>query len=188
MDELYRRLREGVKTDRALIIMDACYSGAGVPGAKALNAADSFDANQIALGCGHLVLSSSSPKERSWESTVSANGVFTKYLLSSLRENKAMTDIKSAFEKTKKEVSWEVKSSYGESQMPQLGGNWEGKELVLSVSPSESRQIFNPSLLKWIRSCAAAAAAPAGTAPGSAGKTGSKTSGSAPARVPGKTH
>ena len=163
MDELYRRLKEGVKTDRALIVMDACYSGAGIPGAKALNSADSFDANEIALGSGHLVLSSSSPKERSWESRVSQNGVFTKHLINALKTDSTKIDIKSAFDRTKKEVCWEVKNSYGESQTPQLGGQWEGKELVLSVPPSECRQIYNPVLLQWIRKCGASAAAAPGT-------------------------
>ena len=100
MDELYRRLKEGVKTDRALIVMDACFSGAGVPGAKGLGVPDNFDANQIALGSGHLVLSSSSPKEQSWESMVAPNGVFTKHLLDCLKENNARIDIKSAFNQT----------------------------------------------------------------------------------------
>lgn len=33
MDELYSRVKAGVNTDRALIVMDTCFSGAGGPGA-----------------------------------------------------------------------------------------------------------------------------------------------------------
>jgi uncharacterized caspase-like protein len=76
--------------------MDTCYSGAGVPGAKALNSADNFDAQDIAQGSGHLVITSSSPNERSWESKVSANGIFTKYLLEAFRADKK-ADVKQAF-------------------------------------------------------------------------------------------
>jgi len=158
MDELYRRLKEGVKTDRALIVMDTCYSGAGVPHAKGMAEAGNFSAKDIALGSGHLVISSSSPNERSWESAVDKNGVFTKYLINSLKSNDTKADIKLAFEQIKKEVGWEVKNAYGESQTPQLGGDWQGKELVISVPPSENRQIYNLDLLNWIRKCSAAAA------------------------------
>ncbi|MBP7862475.1 caspase family protein [bacterium] len=150
MNELYRRIKEGVKTDRALIVMDTCYSGAGVPGAKALNSADNFDAQDIAQGSGHLVITSSSPNERSWESKVSANGVFTKYLLEAFRADKK-GDVKQAFNSVKKNVGWEVKSAFGESQTPQLGGEWEGKELVLTVPAVEPRKMLNADLLKMMQ-------------------------------------
>lgn len=142
MDELYRRIKEGVKTDRALIVMDTCYSGGGVPGAKGPESMANFDANDMAVGCGHLVISSSSPTERSWESSVTKNGVFTKYLLAALRSNNAKTDVKSAFADVLKKVSWEVRSAYGEKQTPQLGGEWEGKQLLLSVPATEPRQNY----------------------------------------------
>jgi WD40 repeat protein len=147
MDELYKRIREGVSSDRALIVMDTCYSGAGVPGARALNLADNFDANEIAQGCGHLVISSSSPNEKSWESRIAPNGVFTKYLLKELRQNRK-GDVKSAFAEIQKEVAWEVKSVYGEKQTPQLGGHWEGRELILSAPATAPRPVLNPDLLQ----------------------------------------
>lgn len=148
MDELYKRLKEGVKTERALIVMDTCYSGAGVPGAKATDSFANFDVKEIAQGCGRLVISSSSSNERSWESRASANGIFTKYLLQALRTKK--TDVRSAFDLVVKNVGWEVQSAFGEKQTPQLGGNWEGRELMLSVPASEPRQNFNPELLKMM--------------------------------------
>lgn len=150
MDELTKRISEGVKTKRALIIMDTCYSGAGVPGARALNLADNFNAADIAQGSGQLVISSSSPNEKSWESRVSQNGVFTKYLLDVLRANKNI-DMKTAFENIQKKVGWEVKSTFGERQTPQLGGDWKGKELILSLPPKEPRQTFNPDLLRLMQ-------------------------------------
>ena len=149
MDELYKRIREGVKTDRALIVLDTCYSGAGVPGSRGLHRGDNFDANEVAQGCGQLVISSSSPNERSWESRVSPNGVFTKYLVETLKEKKG-SDLKTAFAEVQKKVEWEVKSVFGEKQTPQLGGNWEGKELILSLPPTENRPVLNPELLQLI--------------------------------------
>lgn len=148
MNELYRRIKEGVKTERALIVMDTCFSGAGVPGAKSLNVADNFDAQEVAQGCGHLVITSSSPNERSWESKVSSNSVFTKYLLEALRKNSGKIDVKSAFTTAQKSVSWEVQNAFGESQTPQLGGQWEGKELILSVPATQPRPMLNSDLLQ----------------------------------------
>ncbi len=148
MDELYRRVKEGVRTDRALIVMDTCYSGAGIPGARGMDACANFDAAQVAQGFGHLVLSSSSPSERSWESKVSTNGVFTKYLLQNLRL--ANGNVKNAYKKLKDDVGWEVQNAFNQPQHPQLGGDWEGEELVLSATPNAPRAILNPDLLKLI--------------------------------------
>lgn len=157
MDELYRRVKEAVKTDRVLIVMDTCYSGAGVPGAKSVSDVANFDANEIAQGCGHLVITSSSPNERSWESRVSPNGIFTKYLIQSLRSNNAKTDVKSAFAQVQEQVTWEVKSAFNTNQTPQLGGEWEGRELILSVPATKPRQMFNPELLQMMRAWSASA-------------------------------
>ncbi|MDX2106767.1 MAG: caspase family protein, partial [Candidatus Melainabacteria bacterium] len=148
MDELYRRIKEGVKSDRALIIMDTCYSGAGVPGARGLDEYDNFDAAALAQGSGHLVMTSSSPSERSWESKVTSNGVFTKYLIQNLRLTKG--NVKTAFEKLKQDVGWEVQNAFNQPQHPQIGGEWAGKDLILNAIPVEARPILNPDLLKLI--------------------------------------
>lgn len=146
MDELSQRVKEGVHTDRVIIVMDTCYSGAGVPGARGLDESANFDAAKIAQGFGHLVIASSAPNERSWESKVTANGVFTKYLLQNLRLTRG--NIEAAFEKMKNDVSWEVQNAYNQSQSPQLGGKWEGQKLILSAPASAPRPILNPDLLK----------------------------------------
>lgn len=148
MDDLSQRVKEGVHTDRVLIVMDTCYSGGGVPGARGVDACGNFDAAQIAQGFGNLVISSSSPNERSWESKVSANGVFTKYLLQSLRLTHG--NVKNAFDKLKDDVGWEVQNAFNQPQHPMLGGEWAGKELILSAPASTSRPILNPELLKLI--------------------------------------
>lgn len=157
MDELYRRIKEGVKTERALIVMDTCYSGAGVPGAKGEHAPANFDAEEMAQGCGHLVISSSSPDQRSWESKASQNGVFTKYLLETLRSRGGKIDIKTAFADVQKKVGWEVQSAWGEKQTPLLGGKWEGKEMILAVPAIDTRQNLNPELLKLMQAVPVAA-------------------------------
>lgn len=146
MDELYRRVKEGVKTERALIVMDTCYSGAGVPGARGVDAGANFDADLLAQGSGHLVMTSSSPSERSWESKVTPNGVFTKYLIQNLKLTKG--NVKNSFDKLKDDVGWEVQNAFNQQQHPQIGGQWQGKEMILNAVPTNPRPVLNPDLLK----------------------------------------
>lgn len=148
MDELYRRVKKGVRTDRALVIMDTCYSGAGIPGSRGLDESGNFDLSQLAQGSGHMFLTSSSPAQRSWESRVSENGVFTKYLIQNLKLTKG--NVSNAFEKLQHDVSWEVKNAYNQQQQPQTGGTWEGKELILNAIPVSPRPILNPDIVKMI--------------------------------------
>jgi len=148
MDELYRRVREGVKTMRALIVMDTCYSGAGVPGARGVDAGGNFDAAKLALGSGHLVMTSSSPSERSWESKVTPNGVFTKYLIQNLKLTNG--NVKNSFDKLKDDVGWEVQNAFNQQQHPQIGGEWLGNVLILNAIPTSPRPVLNPDLLKFM--------------------------------------
>ena len=148
MDELYEGVKERVKTKRVLIVMDTCFSGAGVPGARGLDEPANFDAAQLALGSGHLVMTSSSPSERSWESKVTPNGVFTKYLIQNLRLTNG--NVKSSYEKLKDDVGWEVQNAFNQPQHPQIGGDWAGKGLILNAVPVSPRQVFNPDLIKMM--------------------------------------
>ncbi len=141
MDEIYRRIRQGVKTDRALIILDTCFSGNAMPDGKGLGRYSNFDVGAVQLGQGHLVISSSSANERSWESKRYANGVFTRSLIQALRTNKGRIEIKSAFETLKQSVNWEVKCDDGVAQTPQIGGDWQGSDLVISVPAAQPRSM-----------------------------------------------
>ena len=148
MDSLYEGVKKRVDTERVLIVMDTCFSGAGVPGARGLDEVANFDAAQIALGSGHLVMTSSSPSERSWESKVSPNGVFTKYLIQNLRLTNG--NVKNSYDKLKDDVGWEVKNAFNQPQHPQIGGDWEGKELILNAVPVSPRPNLNPDLIRMI--------------------------------------
>ncbi len=149
MEELYKSVQTAMKSNRALIVMDTCYSGAGVPGARCVEDGANFDAAQISQGFGHLVLASSAPNERSWESKVSANGVFTKYLIQDLQLTKG--NLKNTFEKLSTDVQWEVQNAFNQPQHPKLGGEWKGEDFNLSISPTEHRPILNPDLLKLMK-------------------------------------
>lgn len=139
MDELYIAIKERVKSDRALIVMDTCYSGGAVPGSRGLNEGDNFDVSKITLGRGQLVISSSGVGQRSWESRDYANGVFTKALMNAIRSNQMRINQNEVFKKLRDDVSWEVKRDFGVEQTPQVGGVWEGNDLILSVPASAPR-------------------------------------------------
>lgn len=145
MNGLATQIKERVKTDRVLILMDTCYSGAAVAGARGAEQGANFDPQVIAQGTGRLVLSSSSPDERSWEGAGYQNGIFTKNLIDALRKNNKQVDVLTAFDDVKKNVQWEAQSNFGASQTPVLGGNWEGVKLVLSTPPAAPRTL-PPSL------------------------------------------
>lgn len=141
MDEVYRRIRDGVKTNRALIVLDTCYSGGAVPQGKGLVRCDNFDLGKVQLGNGHLIVSSSNTGERSWESKRYQNGVFTYNLIEALRGNGTKIDVPTAFKQMQDKVRWEVKCDYGAAQTPQMGGDWKGDDLILSVVPKEPRTV-----------------------------------------------
>ena len=153
MDDIYQRIKECVKANRALIIMDTCYSGAGITDGADLPAATNlYAATQIAQGCGHRVITASSPKERSWECLNHQNGVFTKYLLEELRLTHGRIDLHSAFPDLQRKVSSEVSQCFRVSQTPQVGGDWQGNDLILSIPATKPRQVLDPELLRLMKS------------------------------------
>ncbi len=47
-------------------------------------------------------------------------------------------------------MGWEVQNAFNQKQNPQIGGEWEGKDLILNAIPTEPREIFNPDLTRMI--------------------------------------
>lgn len=144
ISDLQDRIKRACKTDRCLIVMDSCYSGFAAKGARGGEAAANFSARELAQGTGHMVVCSSGPDERSWESRTYKNGVFTHNLIESLRTIGRQSGIKAAFAHMKEQVEWEVQRDEGQSQSPQIGGNWEGEDLKINVPPSNPRQMAAP--------------------------------------------
>jgi tetratricopeptide (TPR) repeat protein len=136
MKELLGKIKERVKTDRILLVMDTCYSGAGGDtGHKGLIRTN-IDPEQIAQGCGSLVISSSLPSQRAWESDNLHNSFFTHYLIDALKADDGQTNIDQAFEKMKAKVQEGVLKEKGEMQTPVMSGLFKGPKLVLGVPPS----------------------------------------------------
>jgi Tfp pilus assembly protein PilF len=136
MKQLLRVIKERVHTDRILLVMDTCYSGAGADeGHKGITRTN-IDATEVAQGCGSLVISSSSPSQRAWESDKLQNSFFTHYLIDSMKESGGQVTIDQAFDKMKTKVQEGVLKEKGEMQTPVMSGVFKGPKLVLSVTPS----------------------------------------------------
>ena len=137
MQDLTRIIKGRVHSDRIVLVLDACHSGATtVSDSKGLSRRSNVNVDDIAQGTGQLVISSSMPNQVSWESKRDQNSVFTKYLMEGL---KSKPNLGEAFDFMKNKVQEEVLRERGVLQTPVLKSKWQGAELVISapaVSPS----------------------------------------------------
>jgi tetratricopeptide (TPR) repeat protein len=136
MQDLSRIIKERVHCDRVMVLLDACHSGNAAPSAKGLGRAANVNVESIVQGTGQLVLSSSSPEQRSWESKRYQGSVFTKHLIEGLRKNGKMTRLGDAFTYLNEEVQREVMRDRGVLQNPVMKSKWEGDELIIGVPPA----------------------------------------------------
>lgn len=136
MNEFAQMIQQRVHTDRVVLILDACHSGAAKTAAKGLIRQHNFNADQIPIGTGQLVICSSAPEQVSWESKRYANGVFTHHLIDSLRKNPKLSD---SYNYLKNQVQTEVLADRGELQVPALKTKWTGSDLVIATVPTSPR-------------------------------------------------
>ncbi|MBN8661489.1 MAG: caspase family protein [Candidatus Obscuribacter phosphatis] len=138
MQDLTRIIKGRVHSDRVVLVLDACHSGAAETGGKGLFRKGNLDADAVAQGTGQLVISSSQPSQVSWESKKYQNSVFTRCLIDSLRKNGDATTLGEAFQNLKDKVQEEVLRERGVMQTPVLKSRWKGSDLRLAtpaVSP-----------------------------------------------------
>jgi len=134
-----QQIKERVPSDRVVLFMDACHSGAALPKKGMFKAGLNLDATQVAQGSGQLVICSSQSDESSWESKNYANGVFTHVLIDALRKNGQSGHLKDVFETLKTGVSGEVSKDRGATQTPVWQSKWTGNDLIIGVKPTEPR-------------------------------------------------
>lgn len=138
MQDLSRIIKGRVHSDRVVILLDACHSGAtSMNDQKGISRHGNFDAGEIAQGTGQLVICSSDTTQVSWESKRTANSVFTNHLMKALRVNGDRTTLGQAFSSMKTAVEEEVRRDRGGMQTPVLKGVWQGDELMVAVPPSK---------------------------------------------------
>ncbi len=137
MQDLARIIKDRVHSDRVMVVLDACHSGVTAPTAsKAMARPGNVDVEPIVQGTGQLVISSSKPDQRSWESQRYEGSVFTRYLIDGLRKNGSMTKLGDAYSFMETEVQREVLRDRGLLQTPVMRSKWRGNDLILGVRPA----------------------------------------------------
>lgn len=139
LQQLTQMVKSRVHSNRVVIILDACHSGAASADSKGLSVSRNYDAEAIAQGTGQLVLCSSSPAEVSWESKQYNNGVFTKRLMEALAKNGERTSLSDAYNSLKESVQNEVLRDRGILQTPVLKSSWNGNDLFIGANPTKPR-------------------------------------------------
>jgi tetratricopeptide (TPR) repeat protein len=139
MQDMTRMIKGRVHADRVVMILDACHSGAVSADAKGLSRGGNVNADEIAMGTGQLVISSSAPNQVSWESKQDENSVFTKYLMDGLAKKGDKTTLEDAFQYMKDRVQEEVLRERGVLQTPVLKSSWKGNDLVIGAQPISPR-------------------------------------------------
>lgn len=133
MQDLTRIIKGRVHSDRVVLVLDACHSGAADPGSKGLFRQGNVDITEVAQGTGQLVISSSLPSQVSWESKHYQNSVFTRCLIESLKSKGDATTLGEAFSNMKDKVQQEVLTERGVLQTPVLKSRWKGNDLRLAA-------------------------------------------------------
>jgi len=139
MKQLLHTIKERVHTNRILLVLDTCYSGAGAEGHKGI-VRTNIDSSKAAEGAGSLVISSSSSDQRSWESDDLRNSYFTRYLIDALKEGNGSKNIDQVYTEMRTKVQASVYKDKGEMQTPVMSGIALGPSLVVGAPPTISRQ------------------------------------------------
>jgi len=130
-----KTLREDVKTDRIVMVLEAPYSGAAelTDGAKAISTATGLDPTKVALGKGYIILTSSKPDQMTWGSSFSSN------LIKALKEKDGLAPLTFAFQKARELTEQETSAagSREKKQTPVMKSDWVGNDIVLGAPTLE---------------------------------------------------
>jgi uncharacterized caspase-like protein len=131
MQWLSQIIKEQVHSDRVILIMDVCHSGAASNGAKGLSR-EKFNTDKITVGAGQAIICSSAPEQVSWESKNYQNSVFTRKLIEALKRPGSNLD--TAYDYLKEQVYAEVMQDRHKVQTPlYFSRAWQGPPPVLAV-------------------------------------------------------
>lgn len=136
--DLANAIKHRVHSNRVVLIIDACHSGAATP-SKGVQRVGNIDTSLL-QGTGQLIICSSAQNQLSWESKRYQNGVFTRQLIESLRQQKGKPTMGQAFEHLKDAVESEVLQDRKELQTAIMKSKWKGNELIISAPPTKPRK------------------------------------------------
>ncbi|MBY0358854.1 MAG: tetratricopeptide repeat protein [Candidatus Obscuribacterales bacterium] len=129
MQELMRMIKNNIRANRVIIVLDACHSGATTK--SEVKRQGNFDARSLAHDAGQVILCSSEVDETSADSSKLENGAFTHYFLEGLRLRGDQTTLGEAFRYAQKRVI-EYSDSDDDKQTPVMKGLWDADNLRLA--------------------------------------------------------
>lgn len=135
MNDLMQNMKSQIKSDRIVIVLQACYSGAAqlASGAKALFHFYNVDLGKFVLGKGYVILSSSQPNQVTW------GDIFSQNLIKGLREHDGLVTLNDAFKfaqaQTQHDTTHDCQGC--KEQTPVMKADWTGNDLVLGAPPAE---------------------------------------------------
>lgn len=154
-------IEEGIESDRVVVFLDVCHSGAATavepahstatdssaesssdPGNKGLSRSRStatFDVMNVTPRQGQIFICSSLANQLSWESKKYPNSVFTRQLIESLTCKGAQTSLAQAFDAMRTRVEEEVLDDRMQEQTPVMKRTWNGDDLRFSDTCSVSQ-------------------------------------------------
>ncbi len=131
------------RSERQVIILDCCYSGAFSKGLTAKGDETLIDLQQNLGGKGRAILTSSSSTQRSFESKNSGLSIYTKYLVEGIRTGAADLDedgkisVEELYEYTKEKVQEE-----SPAMTPQFLPVEQGYQIILACSPQDDPKLI----------------------------------------------
>lgn len=164
MVELVDTVAGRIKAQRAVVLLDTCFSGQAASrvgrSTSASGAADSprptavtgsgskalvsegagvstVMIDRMQYRVGRVLVTASQPNERSWESERLRNGYFTYYLIEALKQNGGRSSIEQAFAYLKAQVPSKVQADKSVSQTPMISFGNPKVDIVIGVDPQK---------------------------------------------------
>lgn len=129
ISELDKQMFRRLKSQRVVLILDTCHSGAVEEGSKAFPTGG--DITQLLQGTGHVIIASAGPNQTAHDSARYKNGIFTKHLIDGFSKYEKLND---AFSYVRTAVQQESLADYKDPQTPVLkDAQWHGVDLKLAV-------------------------------------------------------
>lgn len=141
MVDLSDIVRGRIQARRTAIFLDTCHSGAAAASGKAASgfgdsSASSQALDRIRQGVGRVIITSSTEKERSWESQTFHNGYFTYYLIQALEQDQGLAPIDRVYAYIRDNVSQRVSLEVRAHQTPLLSRSEIAGDIVIGAVPS----------------------------------------------------
>ncbi len=133
MQDLMKTIKDNVKAERILLVVQASYSGAtDLAGGGKAKPAKAGGGNSLVTGSGFIVMTSCEPDQMSWSNIFSTN------LIAALKEKEGLIALGEAFEKTRTQTEQETAGKqFTAKQTPMLKTDWKGKDLIIGAKAVE---------------------------------------------------